>query len=180
MLNANGGDDTITAGNGLAPLIQLTIDGGAGNDTITGGDGADTLLGGDGNDTITAGAATTRPSWVRAMTRFVWNPATAATRSKARPGWTPCCSTAPTSARRSTSRPTGERCCFTRDVANITMDLNGVEQIQFNALGGADNIVVHDLSGTSVTEVDIDLGAAGGATGDGSGGHGHRRRHQRQ
>jgi len=27
----------ITAGNGLAGLIQLTLDGGAGNDTITGG-----------------------------------------------------------------------------------------------------------------------------------------------
>ena len=34
----------------------------------------------------------------------------------------------------------GERVRFTRDVANITMDLNGVEHIQFNALGGADNI----------------------------------------
>src|SRR4051812_30555765 len=50
VLNANGGDDPFTASNGLAPLIQLTVDGGAGNDTITGGDGADKLLGGDGND----------------------------------------------------------------------------------------------------------------------------------
>src|SRR5205823_1664958 len=41
VVNMNGGDDTFTAGNGLAPLIQLTVDGGAGNDTITGGDGAD-------------------------------------------------------------------------------------------------------------------------------------------
>src|SRR5215475_6318137 len=55
VLNANGGDDTITAGNGLAGLIKLTIDGGAGNDTITGGDGNDTLLGGDGNDRIIGG-----------------------------------------------------------------------------------------------------------------------------
>ena len=48
------------------------------------------------------------------------------------------------------------------------MDLNGVEQIQFNALGGADNVVVNDLSHTSVTEVDIDLAATiGGSTGDG-------------
>src|SRR3984885_1744776 len=39
VLAANGGDDVITAGNGLAGLIQLTLDGGAGNDTITGGDG---------------------------------------------------------------------------------------------------------------------------------------------
>jgi Ca2+-binding RTX toxin-like protein len=29
VLNANGGDDVITAGNGLASLIKLTIDGGA-------------------------------------------------------------------------------------------------------------------------------------------------------
>jgi hypothetical protein len=37
VVNANGGNDTITAGNGLASLIKLTIDGGAGDDTITGG-----------------------------------------------------------------------------------------------------------------------------------------------
>src|SRR6266513_2981817 len=55
QLNMNGGDDTVTASNGLATLIQLTVDGGAGNDTITGGDGNDTLIGGDGNDTITGG-----------------------------------------------------------------------------------------------------------------------------
>src|SRR4029077_19518876 len=53
VLNANGGDDTFTAGNGLAPLIALAVDGGAGNDTITGGDGNDRLVGGDGNDLIT-------------------------------------------------------------------------------------------------------------------------------
>ena len=51
----------------------------------------------------------------------------------------------------------GERVRFTRDVANITMDLNGVEHIDFNALGGADNIVVHDLSGTDVSQVNVDL-----------------------
>ena len=43
VVNANGGDDTFTAGNGLAALIQLTVDGGAGNDTITGGDGNDMI-----------------------------------------------------------------------------------------------------------------------------------------
>src|SRR6185295_424282 len=55
VLNANGGNDVITAGNGLASLIQLTLDGGAGNDTITGGDGNDTIIGGDDNDQINGG-----------------------------------------------------------------------------------------------------------------------------
>ena len=38
------------------------------------------------------------------------------------------------------------------------MDLNDVEAISFNALGGADTIVVNDMSGTDVTEVNINLG----------------------
>src|SRR5262249_31662376 len=61
----------------------------------------------------------------------------------------------------------GEHVRFTRDVANIVMDLHGVERINFTALGGADNIHLGDLSGTDVTQVNVDLGAAGGATGDG-------------
>jgi Ca2+-binding RTX toxin-like protein len=61
----------------------------------------------------------------------------------------------------------GERALFTRNIANVTMDLNDVEAIDFNALGGADNITVHDLSGTDVVEVNVNLaGTIGGNTGD--------------
>jgi len=57
---------------------------------------------------------------------------------------------------------------FTRDVANVVMDLNDVERIQYNALGGADTITVNDLSGTDVKEIDINLaGALTGPAGDG-------------
>src|SRR5262249_56594057 len=44
VVNAMGADDSFTAGNRLAPLIALTVDGGAGNDTLTGGGAADVLL----------------------------------------------------------------------------------------------------------------------------------------
>ena len=61
----------------------------------------------------------------------------------------------------------GGRVQFLRNVANVSMDLNDVEHIDFNALGGADNIVVNDLSGTDVTEVNINLaGTLGGSAGD--------------
>src|SRR6185503_4070033 len=50
VLTANGGDDSFSATGNLAVLIQITVDGGAGNDVILGGNGADLLLGGDGND----------------------------------------------------------------------------------------------------------------------------------
>ena len=47
------------------------------------------------------------------------------------------------------------------------MDLNDTESIDFNALGGADTIVVNDLAGTDVTEINLNLAAAGGG-GDGA------------
>ena len=47
----------------------------------------------------------------------------------------------------------GGRVRFTRDIANIVMDLNDVETIVANALGGADTITVNDVSGTDLTRV---------------------------
>jgi hypothetical protein len=59
--------------------------------------------------------------------------------------------------------PNGGRVIFFRDVANVTMDLDDVETIDFRALGGADNVVVGDLSGTDMTRIDVDLaGPMGG------------------
>jgi hypothetical protein len=54
-MNANGGDDTFAAEDGLAGLIKLDVDGGPNNDVLTGGDGADLIEGGDGNDSIVPG-----------------------------------------------------------------------------------------------------------------------------
>ena len=56
----------------------------------------------------------------------------------------------------------GGRVRFTRNVANIVMDLNDVESIDARMLGGADNLVVNDLSGTDVVDVVADLAAVGG------------------
>ncbi len=61
----------------------------------------------------------------------------------------------------------GGRLRFFRDLGNIVMDLNDVEVVDLNALGGADTITVNDLSGTDVVEFNIDLaGVLGGVTGD--------------
>ena len=55
----------------------------------------------------------------------------------------------------------GGRVRFTRDIAGVVMDLDDVEGVDFNALGGADNVLVHDLSGTDVIEVNTNLAANG-------------------
>jgi len=62
----------------------------------------------------------------------------------------------------------GQRLRFFRDVGNVTMDVNGTEQVNVAALGGADSITVNNLAGTNVSTVNIDLAATPrGSSGDG-------------
>jgi hypothetical protein len=56
----------------------------------------------------------------------------------------------------------GSRVRLFRDVAAITMDLNGVERLALNPLGGADTITVNDLTGTDLKTTDVNLAATGG------------------
>ena len=144
ILNANGGDDVITAGNGLATLIKLTIDGGAGNDTITGGDGADTLIGGDGNDTVTGGRGDDVALLGAGDDVFIWNPGDGSDTVEGQAGVDTLDFRGANIAENINISANGERVLFSRDVANITMDLNGVEKIAFSALGGADTVTVND------------------------------------
>src|SRR5262249_7857324 len=147
-------------------LINLTVDGGAGNDTIIGGDGADTLLGGDGNDIVTGGRGNDVALLGVGDDVFVWNPGDGSDTVEGQDGSDRLEFNGANINERIDISANGGRVRFTRDVATITMDLNGVEQIAFHALGGADNVTVNDLSGTDATEVDIDLTAAG--VGDGA------------
>src|SRR5215204_4348036 len=167
VINANGGDDVITAGNGLSTLISLTIDGGAGNDTITGGDGNDTLLGGDGNDIITGGRGNDVARLGAGDDTVVWNPGDGSDTVEGEAGSDTLLFNGANIAEKIDITANGPRVRFTRDVGNIAMDVNGVETIHFNALGGADNITVGDLTGTGVTQVQLNLGSTpGGSTGD--------------
>ena len=56
---------------------------------------------------------------------------------------------------------------FSYNAVNLIMDFDGVEQVNFYALGGADLVVVNDLTGTPVTKVGIDLSGNTLGTGDG-------------
>ena len=169
VVNANGGDDTITAGNGLAGLIKLTIDGGAGNDTITGGDGDDRLLGGDGNDLITGGRGNDTALLGAGDDTFVWNPGDGSDVVEGQDGTDTLVFNGSNVSEKINISANHGRVSLVRDVGNVTMDLNGVEHIQLNALGSADNITVNDLSGTGVTQVAIDLASPpGSGVGDGA------------
>ena len=168
VVNMNGGDDTFTAGNGLAPLISLTVDGGAGNDTITGGDGNDTLIGGDGNATIVGGRGNDMALMGAGDDTFVWNPGDGSDTVEGQAGSDTMLFNGANVNEQINVSANGQRVRFTRDVGNIVMDINDVEGIAFNALGGADTITVNDLTGTDLTQLNLDLASpAGSGTGDG-------------
>ena len=116
-----------------------------------------------GTTRSTATAAAMSPSWAQAMTRSSGTRATAATSSRARMAPTRWPSTGPAAAEKFELSANGPRLRFTRDLGNITMDTNGVESVDVNALGGADTVTVDDLTGTGVTSVNADLGSADGA-----------------
>ena len=57
-INLLGGDDVFDGSGLAAGSIQLTVDGGEGNDVVVGGDGDDILLGGAGDDVLVGGLGT--------------------------------------------------------------------------------------------------------------------------
>ena len=124
VLNANGGDDTFTAANGLAHLIQLTVDGGAGNDTITGGDGNDTINGGRGNDEVFLGAGDDT---------FVWNPGDGTDVVEGQDGIDTMIFNGASANEKIDLSANGSGVRLVRDVGNVTMDVNGVEQVNIAA-----------------------------------------------
>ncbi len=168
VVNANGGDDRFTAGNGLAALIQITVNGGAGNDTLTGGDGNDVLNGGDGNDLIDGGRGSDVALMGTGDDTFVWNPGDGSDVVEGQTGHDTMQFNGANVNENIALSANGSRLRLVRDVGNVTMDVNGVEQVNVVALGGADTITVNDLSGTGVTGVNVDLASPpGSGTGDG-------------
>jgi Ca2+-binding RTX toxin-like protein len=168
VVNANGGDDNVSAGTGLANLIQITVDGGDGNDVLNGGDGADVLRGGAGDDFIDGNRGDDVAFLGDGNDAFQWDPGDGSDTVEGQAGTDTLQFNGANAAENIDVSANGPRVRFFRDVATITMDLDDVERINFEALGGADNIVVNDLTGTDVTEVNLRLaGTLGGNAGDG-------------
>ncbi len=140
IVNGLGGNDTIDASTLAAGVIGLTIDGGAGNDTITGSQGADTLDGGDGNDKVNGGLGNDFADLGAGDDTFTWNPGDGSDTVLGGTGNDTLVFNGSNAAELMQIGANGPNAVLTRDVGNITMTLNGIEHIQLNAAGGADNI----------------------------------------
>jgi Ca2+-binding RTX toxin-like protein len=162
VVNANGGDDSFSATGNLAALIAITVDGGAGNDTLLGGNGADLVLGGDGTDFVDGNQGDDTALLGAGDDTFQWDPGDGSDVVEGQDGTDAMAFNGSNISENMDVSANGQRVRFFRNVATITMDLNDVESIVAKTLGGSDNLVVNDLSGTDVTDVVADLAAVGG------------------
>jgi Ca2+-binding RTX toxin-like protein len=167
VLNMNGGNDSFSATGNLAPLISVTVDGGAGNDTILGSNGKDTLLGGTGNDFVDGQQGNDVAFLGAGNDTFQWDPGDGNDVVEGQDGVDTLLFNGSAGAEIFEASANGGRVLFTRNLGNIVMDLNDVEKITLNALGGTDSLTVNDLSGTDVTQIAVSLaGTLGGSAGD--------------
>ena len=163
-IDGGNGDDNLVGGAGAG-----TLRGGNGKDILAGGSGAETLEGGNGNDSIDGNGGNDVGLLGNGDDTFVWDPGDGSDIVEGQNGIDTMLFNGANGAEQVDLSANGERLRFFRTQGTITMDTDGVETVDFNALGGADLVTVNDLSGTDVSNVNVDLaGALGGATGDGA------------
>jgi RTX calcium-binding nonapeptide repeat (4 copies) len=161
-IDGGNGDDNLVGGAGAG-----TLRGGNGNDILAGGSGAETLEGGNGKDSIDGNGGNDVGLLGNGDDTFVWDPGDGSDIVEGQNGIDTMLFNGANGAEQVDLSANGERLRFFRTQGTITMDTDGVETVDFNALGGADLVTVNDLSGTDVSNVNVDLaGALGGATGD--------------
>ncbi len=163
-LTTGAGNDSVDASTLANTGPLLTIDTGAGNDTVIGGAGDDIIDSGAGNDNVRGGRGADVALLGNGNDVFTWLPGEGSDVVEGGAGTDTLDFDGSAAGENFTISANGARSTLFRDVGNITMDMDGVERIVVDAVGGADNVVVNDLSGTAVTRVQVNLGAAQGAT----------------
>jgi Ca2+-binding RTX toxin-like protein len=141
----------------------MTIDGGHGDDSLTGGSGADVIRGGTGDDSVDAGRGADTVSLGNGDDSFIWLPGQGSDVVEGGRGQDLMNFVGADIPEKFAVQANGSRVRFTRDAGTIVMDLDGVEEIDTKALGGADTFTADDLTGTDLKRVETDLH---GATGD--------------
>ncbi|HXJ63830.1 MAG TPA: calcium-binding protein [Actinomycetota bacterium] len=169
VLHMLGGEDHVSSVGNLAAITALTVDGGNGADVLLGGNGADRLIGGAGGDFVDGNQGDDLALLGSGNDTFNWDPGDGSDTVEGQSDTDVLRFNGANIAENIDMSANGQRLRFTRDIANIVLDVDGVEQVVFNALGGTDHVTVHDLAGTDVTGVTVDLaGTLGGVSGDGA------------
>ena len=152
--------------NGAFADEALTVSGGSGNDTLDGGDGVELFKGGSGRDAVDGNRGNDTGELGSGSDTFRWDPGDGSDVVEGRSGTDTLDFNGANVAENMSLTPNGGRSLFLRDIANIRMDMDGVERLDLTALGGPDTVTVEDMTGTDFRKADVDLSAATGG-GDG-------------
>jgi len=158
----NEGNDTLTGG-----LNNDELDGGPGDDSLIGKSGADRLIGGTGKDFLSGGQGDDELFGGEDDDVIDWLPGDGNDLVEGQDGQDTLLFVGSNASEEVDLSANGPRFRFFRNVGNITMDCDGIENVIFKAAGGVDKVKVNDLTGTKVTNVAIDLLSTAGV-GDGS------------
>jgi Ca2+-binding RTX toxin-like protein len=166
VVNLGKGDDTVDATNLSFGSMHLLLDGGKGDDLLIGGAEADTLIGGAGDDFVVGGQGNDVAFLGKGNDAFLWNPGEDNDRIEGGTGFDTMLFNGSGDNEIIDMSANGERFLFLRDIANVVMDTNDLEKVEFRAFGGADTININDLTGTDIKEINLNLGVLGTAGGD--------------
>ena len=158
VVNALGGNDTVSGAVGLAPLIAMTFNGGDGNDILNGSDGVDRFNAGAGDDFVDGNRGNDVAFLGAGDDTFQWDPGDGSDTFDGEDGFDTMLFNGASGDEVFEASANGSRLRFTRDVGNIVMDAGTTERIDLRALGGNDGTTINDLSGTGVTSVIVDAG----------------------
>jgi Ca2+-binding RTX toxin-like protein len=168
---AGDGNDQvrIDESNGAFTTTPTQINGQGGDDTLVGGSGAETLNGGNGTDLIDGNGGADRIRLGAGDDRFVWDPGDGSDVVDGGDGHDTMAFNGSAATEQFRLSANGPHARFTRDVGAITMDLDGIEQVDVASVGSNDTLTVDDLTGTDVHTVNNDLAATLGGTTPGPG-----------
>ena len=175
-VNGLGGNDSITASDGVGALTLLSVDAGAGADTVTGSDGPDLILGGEADDVLSGGGGDDRIVGDRGSDTMnggtgddtlVWNNGDGTDAANGDDGRDDVeVNGAPAAGDIFTVQPNGGRIKFDRpNLVPFSIDIGSSESMHANGLGGNDSISVGEVGPFEITGV----GGAGDDTLTGGG-----------
>jgi hypothetical protein len=167
-LQGGGGSDRLEAETSLFLASKpLTLNGGPGDDTLAGSPLADVIKGGAGDDLADGNIANDIVELGDGNDHAQWDPGDGSDTVAGDDGTDTLDFNGSNAPENIALSADGSRVKLFRDVAGITMDLSGIQRLHLRTLGSADNVTVGDLTGTKLTEADVDLGGFGGG-GDGA------------
>jgi hypothetical protein len=165
-IDARGGNDTVRILNMSPALENVTIDGGAGDDTLIGANGAETLIGNSGNDFVDGNIGADSAQLGSGNDTFQWDPGDGSDTVDGQSGKDALAFNGSNIGEKIDLAADGSHVRLHGDIAGITTDLDGIESTTVRALGSADTVTVGNLAGTDLATTNVDLNAI---TGDGDG-----------